>query len=333
MSTTKKMMKKEGPYNFGWSESKEPHAARRREIRKKYGKKVSSLEGYDPSLKWTVLGVFLIQMLTCYYVTNVSESRALYFITMYVIGGTFNNTLGLSLHELSHGLGFKKFSTNIYFGIFANLPLGIPISVSFRRYHLEHHQFQGEDMVDSDIPTDWELSFFKSAPMKFLWLIFNPLFYAIRPLFVLPKTPGPLEVLNITVQLAFDALIWYVWGLKATAWFVFSTLLGLGFHPIAGHFVAEHYTFVKGVETYSYYGPLNAFMFNVGYHNEHHDFPRIPGSRLPTLRKIAPEYYDTLPHHMSYVKVLYHYVFDSLVGPWSRIKRATLTADQLKKLA
>jgi sphingolipid delta-4 desaturase len=61
--------------------------------------------------------------------------------------------------------------------------------------------------------------------------------------------------------------------------------------------------------------------FNVGYHNEHHDFPYIPGSRLPELRRLAPEYYDGLYAHRSWTKTLWQYVLRRDLGGYSRVKR------------
>lgn len=90
---------------------------------------------------------------------------------------------------------------------------------------------------------------------------------------------------------------------------------------MAAHLIAEHYEFVNRMETYDYIGWVNFFILNIGYHTEHHDFPMIPWTRLPLVRKTAPEYYENLPTHSNYFMVSFNYAFDGYMGPFSRIIR------------
>ena len=83
-----------------------------------------------------------------------------------------------------------------------------------------------------------------------------------------------------------------------------STVFAIGLHPLGARWIQEHFALVPGQETYSYYGPLNKVSFNVGYHNEHHDIVTIPWSRLPQVRRIAPEFYDGLHSYTSWTSLL-----------------------------
>ena len=107
----------------------------------------------------------------------------------------------------------------------------------------------------------------------------------MRPLLLRPKPVTTWDVATFSVQLLFDLFLYTLLGTKAVLYLTLGTLMAMGVHPVAGHFISEHYMFQHGHETYSYYGPLNWLTFNVGYHNEHHDFPNIPGSRLPQVRE------------------------------------------------
>lgn len=49
-----------------------------------------------------------------------------------MIGATANQNLFLAIHEISHNLAFKNGLANRLLAIFANLPIGIPYSASFR---------------------------------------------------------------------------------------------------------------------------------------------------------------------------------------------------------
>ena len=102
-----------------------------------------------------------------------------------------------------------------------------------------------------------------------------------------------------------------------------SSFFAGSLHPCAGHFIAEHYLFDQfDQETWSYYGCLNYLTYNVGYHNEHHDFPSIPWTRLPALHGLANEFYKDLPQHKSWCMVTYRFIFDTDIGLFSRVKRA-----------
>ncbi|KAL9640038.1 MAG: hypothetical protein Q9204_000874 [Flavoplaca sp. TL-2023a] len=319
--------------HFFWTYTEEPHQSRRQAIVKAHPQ-VTKLCGYEPLTKYIVLGVVTLQIFCAVWLRHSPLLSARFLLTSYIIGATANQNLFLAIHEISHNLAFKSPKANRLFAVFANLPIGLPYSASFRPYHLMHHKSLGVDGLDTDLPTSLEAFFLDSLLGKAFFCTFQILFYAIRPMMVYRLPFTSLHLFNVVAQLAFDALLMHYIGARALAYLIISSFFAGSLHPCAGHFIAEHYVFGQQnpsirtnkllvPETYSYYGPLNLLTYNVGMHNEHHDFPAIPWSRLPLLHETAKDFYIDLPHHTSWVRVIWQFIWDKEVGLWCRVKRET----------
>ena len=284
---------------------------------------IKSLMVIDHLFKYQVTALVFLQFSIISALSYFDVAWPIVVLITYIVGGTINQSLLLAIHEISHNMAFghAKPIYNRIFSLFANLPIGVPMALSFKKYHLEHHRYLGHDIIDTDIPTELEAKMFSNTLGKAIWMFLQPFFYAFRPLMSYPKEVCKIEAFNFVMQFAFDAFIGYYLGPKAVFYMILGSLLGMGMHPVAGHFIAEHYMFSKGFETYSYYGILNKVTFNVGYHNEHHDFPNVPGSLLPKVREYAPEYYNNIPYHTSWVNVIYKFITDPSVGLYARMKR------------
>ncbi|KAH6909420.1 dihydroceramide delta(4)-desaturase [Coprinopsis sp. MPI-PUGE-AT-0042] len=179
--------------------------------------------------------------------------------------------------EVTKLMGHEPLTKWVVLGV---VSLQISLAIYLPPYFTILLVFQGVDGIDTDLPTKVELMFLNNVLGKVFFATFQILFYALRPTFV-------------RVQ-------------KFTQWHALNVLVQAVSTPVPGHFIAEHYLWDATT------GPLNVLAYNVGYHNEHHDFPSVPWTRLPALRAMAPEFYDNIPNHPS--------VADE-VGIYARAKR------------
>lgn len=305
---------------FSFSDTPEPHKERTKQILKSHPE-VREFISRNPKSFFYIVGIVALQLAVAFFLIN--QPWWLTLIAAYLIGAFANHALFVLIHECAHNLIFKNRAANILTGILCDLPMSIPTSVSFRSYHLKHHSFQGNYYLDADLSSKWEArlignSFFGKA----LWLLLFPVFQGLRP----PRLKeidfmNKWTIVNWVVIFGFDAAVIYFFGWIPFLYFAASLFFSVGLHPLGARWIQEHYLTYPPQETYSYYGPLNTVALNVGYHNEHHDFPSVSWNNLPKIKQTAPEYYNNLISHRSWTKLLFKFLFDPKLSLYSRMIR------------
>lgn len=309
------------PNNFQWSDNPEPHKQRTCAIIKEHPE-IRNLIGRNPYTFLIILFCVAVQLVLAY----VLQDKSWWFVfgAAYVIGAFSCHTLFVCIHECAHNLVFKAKSSNKIAAIIANLPMVLPSAISFQKYHIKHHSFQGVEELDGDMPYHWEARLINNSAFgKAIWLLLYPLFQMLRPARLKEISLfDTWTIVNMVVEVAFIAVLVYFLGPKAFVFLLASFFFSVGLHPLGARWVQEHYLTHGDQETKSYYGPLNTVNLNVGYHNEHHDFPSIPWNNLPKLKAIGGVYYDSLHSHKSYTILLFQFLFSKELSVFSRMARA-----------
>jgi len=160
----------------------EPHVKRRMNILEKYPQ-VKELFGVDTrSIPITFVST-IFQLALAYYFGRVSDSMLSLLVTAYFVGGSMTQLFGVLIHEAAHCLIHRSPFVNRIIGLVANICIPFPIAQPFRRYHLEHHAFQGVEGRDPDLPLKWEIKMVQGNSFKkLLFLFFYPLMYVVRGL-------------------------------------------------------------------------------------------------------------------------------------------------------
>jgi sphingolipid delta-4 desaturase len=308
--------------SFNWSDECEPHKMRTKTIIEQHPE-IRQLIGRNPYTFLIILLGVSIQVVLAF----VLKDQAWWWsvLAAYFIGAFVCHTLYVCIHECSHNLVFKNKTLNVISSMVANLPMVFPTAVSFTKYHMKHHSYQGVEELDADMPFRWEAKLINNSTFgKAIWLLFYPIFQALRPARLKEiKLFDTWTVINLLIQVIFTAGIFYLFGIKAVIFLTLSLFFSVGLHPLGARWVQEHFlTHGDHQETKSYYGRLNLVNLNVGFHNEHHDFPSVPWNKLPQLKKLADNHYETLGYHTSYTKLLFQFLFNREISVYSRTARS-----------
>jgi sphingolipid delta-4 desaturase len=306
--------------------AKRPHPLRRRAILEAHPE-VETLIGRDPATAAITLAVVIGQTLLAAlfgFLGLAYWPAAL--VAAFCIGAFANHAMFVVIHDATHNCVFKSNSLNKWVAILADLPNAFPTAMGFRCYHMKHHSHLGDYDYDADLPSHWEARLFgRTWQGKAAWMFLFPALQLFRLGRLKGTVPmwGAWTFVNAACIAVYDLAILLCFGPGALLYLFASFWFSVGgLHPLAARWVQEHFTFDPAQETFDYYGPLNIVALNIGYHNEHHDFPDVPWTKLPRLKQMAPEFYDDLQTHKSWLGLWLKFIFDPRFTLYSRVDRS-----------
>jgi sphingolipid 4-desaturase/C4-monooxygenase len=297
------------------------HVQRRRAILESHPE-VRDLFVRDINTFYITAAIFVGQVAIAAWMGHLGMSWWwLSLIVAYCVGAFANHAMFVIIHDSIHNAVFESPTLNKWNAILADLPNAFPTAMGFRCYHVKHHSHLSSYDYDADVPSEWEAKLVGNVWWKkAAWLFFFSIMQLTRLYRLKGSVPiwGKWTYINFAVIAVFDVAVVYFLGWGALLYLFASFWFSVGLHPVGARWIQEHYAAWPNQGTFDYYGPLNVVALNIGYHNEHHDFPEIPWMLLPKLRIIAPEYYDNLHYHTSWVKLFFEFIFSPRYSLHSR---------------
>lgn len=251
---------------------------------------IRTLMKLDGDRKMVIFGLFVMvaQYLLAYF-NNISTPIGISLnIT---IGAFLSSAMFMQIHEAAHGLSFgpNHVWKNRLYGLLLNFGMSFPLFGNFKKHHKEHHKYQAVENLDVEYPFEFEARYFSGPLGKYIWMILNPSLQTYR------SSPTKWSVENFTTLLTIEEKIGIALIIVFDMWLIFSgrfyflanlffsSFVGMSMNTIGFWNIVSHTEFFKFEETSNYYGWMNSFMSNFGYHMEHHDFPNIPSRFLPQV--------------------------------------------------
>ncbi len=304
------------------------HALRHNEMRRQVVKahpEVVALAGPEWRSALAAAGLLAIQWTVAWAVSATNVWAV--FLAAFCIGQFVIHAAGALVHESAHKLVFRELRAKLAFDLLIEAVFtSFSRQLTYQHNHItSHHPHLGDyegDYEHEDICRFFARRKFhaehpgvqRASTVLFMVLHFLPLGFLVE-FMLLPRIYArhyglsPRDVWRDTgatkpskadrlIFIGMSLAVWAglllllgPWALLYQVWSL-SLFSGRAGITAVGQFLSEHPGDDKDAPTRSTYWWGNLFLFNIGYHVEHHTFPNVAWSRLPKLRAAAPEVFN-----------------------------------------